>query len=137
MLPRSWHSPRPMETTSGLDGATASAPTEALLIWPSVTGVQVLPPSEVFQSPPPVAPKKYSFGRAVLPAAAIERPPRSGPRLRQVSAENEGGKSAAKPAVVRTRQVRRRQVFIGTNTGALNGAPMTCRESGRCATVSF
>ena len=42
---------------SGLDGATATAPTEELAIWPSVTGFQVVPPSVVFQSPPPVAPK--------------------------------------------------------------------------------
>jgi hypothetical protein len=41
---------------SGFDGATATAPTEELWIWPSVTGVQVAPPSVVFHKPPPVAP---------------------------------------------------------------------------------
>ena len=57
MLPRSWVSPPPMKTMSGLVSATATAPIEELEIWPSVTGNQVVPESRVFQSPPPVAPK--------------------------------------------------------------------------------
>ncbi len=47
----------PMKTMSGLVSETATAPTDALWIWPSVTGAQVVPPSVVFQRPPPVAPK--------------------------------------------------------------------------------
>ena len=47
-------SPMPMKTTSGLDSDTATAPTDELLIFPSVTGAHVAPPSTVFQRPPPV-----------------------------------------------------------------------------------
>ena len=36
---------------------TATAPTDALVIWPSVIGVQLSPLSVVFHNPPPVAPK--------------------------------------------------------------------------------
>ncbi len=50
-------SPMPMNTTSGSDSETATAPTDALDTWPSVTGTQLLPASVVFQSPPPTAPK--------------------------------------------------------------------------------
>ncbi len=71
---------------SGLDGATATAPTEALVSWWSVTTFQVTPPSVDFHRPPPVAPKWYSLGRAALPATAIDRPPRRGPMLRHWSA---------------------------------------------------
>ena len=42
---------------SGLDSETATAPTDELVIRPSVTGAHYAPPSVVFQSPPPVAPK--------------------------------------------------------------------------------
>ncbi len=64
----------------------ATAPTDELLICPSVTGLQVCPPSVVFHSPPPTAPKKYSSRRDGLPADAIERPPRTGPTLRHCNA---------------------------------------------------
>jgi hypothetical protein len=57
MLPRMHDSPMPIQTTSGLDSETATAPTDALVIWPSVTGAQFTPPSTVFHRPPPVAPK--------------------------------------------------------------------------------
>src|SRR6059058_3242612 len=83
MLPRISASPMPMYTTSGFDSETATAPTEELLILPSVTGVHVSPPSVVFHSPPPVAPKYASRGRPRTPLTAIDRPPRSGPRPRQ------------------------------------------------------
>src|SRR3954447_18381446 len=68
--------------TSGFVGHTSTAPTDELEICPSVTGAHSVPPSVVFRNPPPVAPKKYSFGRAELPATAIERPPSCGPTLR-------------------------------------------------------
>src|SRR5262245_34191963 len=71
---------------SGFDSDTATAPTDELPICPSVTGAQVVPPSVVFHSPPPVAPKYASRGRPRTPLTAIERPPRSGPMLRQRSA---------------------------------------------------
>src|SRR5687767_14852115 len=68
---------------SGLLSLTATAPTDALRICPSVTGAHVSPPSVVFHSPPPVAPKYASFGRPRTPLTAMERPPRSGPIERQ------------------------------------------------------
>src|SRR3954468_22254267 len=85
ILPRMHASPIPMNTMSGFDSDTASAPTDELWIWPSVTGVHVAPPSTVFHKPPPVAPKYPSLGRPFTPEMAMERPPRSGPMLRQVS----------------------------------------------------
>src|SRR6478672_9140474 len=98
MLPRMQASPIPMYTTSGFDSETATAPTDALLTLPSVTGVQLCPPSVVFQSPPPTAPKYASFGRPLTPVAAIDRPPRSGPMLRHLyvlrSAESSGAAAA-------------------------------------------
>ena len=57
MLPRMHVSPVPMKTMSGFDSLTATAPTEALVILPSVTAAQFSPPSVVFHRPPPVAPK--------------------------------------------------------------------------------
>ena len=38
-------SPMPIQTMSGLVSETATAPTDELVIWPSVTGTQVSPPS--------------------------------------------------------------------------------------------
>ncbi len=46
----------PIQTTSGLLSETATAPTDELWTWPSVTGTQCSPPSTVFQRPPPVWP---------------------------------------------------------------------------------
>src|SRR5215208_1985722 len=57
-------------------------PTEDIVILPSVIAFHVVPPSVVFQAPPPVAPNQYSFGRASLPSAAIDRPPLAGPTFR-------------------------------------------------------
>src|SRR6185503_2799371 len=58
-------------------------PTEDMVILPSVIGFHVVPPSVDFHAPPPVAPNQYSFGRASLPSAAIDRPPRAGPTFLQ------------------------------------------------------
>jgi hypothetical protein len=46
-----------MKTMSGFDSATATAPTDELRIFWSVTGVHDVPPSVVFDWTPPVAPK--------------------------------------------------------------------------------
>src|SRR5438094_468256 len=70
-------------TLAGFDSQTATAPTDEVVIWPSVTGVHDRPPSIVFHNPPPTAPKYPSFGRPFTPDTAIDRPPRSGPMLRQ------------------------------------------------------
>src|SRR5687767_7064434 len=90
---------------SGFDSATATAPTDALLICPSVTGDHASPPSVVFHSPPPVAPKYASFGRPRTPAAAMDRPPRSGPMLRHRYALRMAESSGA--AAVRARRPAR------------------------------
>ncbi len=50
-------SPIPAYTTFASDSATATAPTEPVPSWPSETLVQRMPPSVVFQMPPPVPPK--------------------------------------------------------------------------------
>ena len=94
MLPRMQVSPIPMKTRSGFVSLTATAPTDALLMSPSVTGAQLSPPSTVFQRPPPVAPKYASFGRPFTPLAAMERPPRSGPMLRHLYALKSAESSA-------------------------------------------
>ena len=47
----------PTYTTLGSDSATASAPTEPVPSWPSVTGFQSAPPFVVLKTPPPVPPK--------------------------------------------------------------------------------
>ena len=49
-------SPVPAYMTLGFEGATASAPIEAIGC-PSKIGVQVTPASVVFQMPPPTEPK--------------------------------------------------------------------------------
>src|SRR6476619_4345741 len=74
MSPRMQASPVPTKITSGFDSATATAPTEALVIRLSVIGAHVVPPSVVFQSPPPVAPKYPTFGWPFTPLIAIDRP---------------------------------------------------------------
>ena len=79
---------------SGFESDTATAPTDELVIWPSVTGAQLLPASVVFQSPPPTAPKYASRGRPLTPLTAIDRPPRSGPMLRQRYALSSAGSMA-------------------------------------------
>src|SRR5439155_16118893 len=63
----------------------------------SVTGVQLTPPSVVFQSPPPTAPKYASFGRPFTPDTAIDRPPRSGPMLRHLNALKKVSSGVAAP----------------------------------------
>src|SRR5712675_1389911 len=78
---------------SGFDSDTATAPTDELVIWPSVTGAHFAPPSVVFQRPPPVAPKYASLARPFTPVTAIDRPPRSGPTLRHLKALTSAGSS--------------------------------------------
>src|SRR5437899_3200412 len=83
---------------SGFDSDTATAPTDELVSWPSVTGAHFAPPSVVFQSPPPTAPKYASRARPLTPDTAMERPPRSGPTLRHLKALTNAGSSAASAA---------------------------------------
>src|SRR6266853_1086820 len=61
---------------SGLDSLTPIAP----MVPPkylSVTGSQVLPPSVVLKTPPPVVPIQYSLGRLADPATAMLGTPTS------------------------------------------------------------
>src|SRR5471030_2532991 len=83
---------------SGLDSETATAPTDELVSWPSVTGAHFIPPSVVLQRPPPAAPKYDSFGRPLTPETAIDRPPRSGPTLRHLNAVTSAGSSVPSAA---------------------------------------
>src|SRR3954469_1706689 len=80
---------------SGFDSETATAPTDELVIRPSVSGAHFAPPSVVFQRPPPAAPKYASLGRPLAPDTAIDRPPRSGPTLRHLNALTIAGSSVA------------------------------------------
>src|SRR5829696_4325442 len=104
MLPRMHDSPIPMKMMFGSVSETATAPTEALVIRPSVIGAHVSPPSRVFQRPPPVAPKYPTFGCPFTPLMAIDRPPLSGPTLRQryalviVLSSAAGGRNASRSA---------------------------------------
>src|SRR6266513_1453775 len=71
-LPRIGNSPVPTYTTSGFDSATPIAP----MVPPkylSVTGSQVLPPSVLLKTPPPVVPNQYSLGRAAERAGMRSR----------------------------------------------------------------
>src|SRR3954471_12214585 len=84
-LPRSGYSPPPTYTTSGADGATATAP----IVPPkylSVTGAHDSPAFTDLNTPPPVVPSQNSLGRDGLPVTATERPPRYGPSSRQRTA---------------------------------------------------
>ena len=56
ITPRIACSPIPAYTTLGSDSATASAPTDEVPSWPSVTLRQVTPASSVFHTPPPTVP---------------------------------------------------------------------------------
>src|SRR2546428_578033 len=80
-------SPDPTSPTSGFDSLTPKAP----IVPPkylSAAGSQVLPPSVVLKTPPPVVPIQYSLGRAAEPATATERPPRKMPISRHFKAAN-------------------------------------------------
>src|SRR5881628_3693729 len=86
-FPRIGYSPVPTYTMSGFDSLTPIPP----IVPPkylSVAGSQVLPPSVVLNTPPPVVPIQYSFGRDAEPATATERPPRKMPISRHFSAAN-------------------------------------------------
>src|SRR6266571_5545121 len=56
-FPRIGDSPMPTYTTLGSDSEMPIAPTDPVLKYSSETGSQLTPPSVVFHTPPPVAPK--------------------------------------------------------------------------------
>src|SRR5688572_12067555 len=74
VLPRMHVSPPPTHTMSGFLGSTVMAPIVPLKNR-SVIGCQLMPPSIVLNTPPPVVPIQYSIGRCTDPATATDRPP--------------------------------------------------------------
>src|SRR5688500_7899477 len=86
----------------------------------SVIRGQVIPPSVVFHTPPPVVPIQYSMGRCALPATATERPPRGGPTSRQRSAPNAAVAYGAAPCAAAR--------WAGTTAAA---PPAAARQSAR------
>src|SRR5450759_123702 len=111
VLPRMSPSPPAAQTMSGFDSATATAP----IVPPknlSVALCQLMPPSVVLKTPPPVVPIQYSYGRLADPATATERPPRYGPisrhrRLANAVVSNDwaaataGSRNRAQPVRIR------------------------------------
>src|SRR5262245_32665772 len=75
-------SPVPTQTTSGFDGATATAPKHSVDCW-SKTGVQFFPSSVVFHKPPVAAAMYIVLGLFSMTAMSTIRPPLlAGPMLR-------------------------------------------------------
>src|ERR1039458_832095 len=74
--------------TLASESATASAPTDPVLNWPSETGTQLSPLSVVLKTPPTTAPKKYLSGCEGAPLTATERAPRNGPLNQNLSEFN-------------------------------------------------
>src|SRR5438046_10361589 len=72
------------------EGATAIAPMEEMSCL-SKSGVQLAPPSSVFQTPPAAAPKYQVFGSPGTPSIASARPPRNGPTCRHCIPEKSFG----------------------------------------------
>src|SRR6266496_2223497 len=119
-LPRIGNSPVPTYTTSGFDSETPIAP----MVPPkylSVTGSQVLPPSVLLKTPPPVVPNQYSLGRDPEPATATLRPPRKIPISRQVSAAKTV-ESYACAGAERAGQKRRATATMAKGTSRLTHA---------------
>src|SRR5690349_19668228 len=77
-------SPVPAHTTLGSEGATASAPIAATGSLSKI-GVQRLPPSEDFHTPPDDAPAFQTLGSLGTPATAATRLPTAGPRKRNAN----------------------------------------------------
>src|SRR6266516_1250949 len=76
----------PTHTMSGFAGCTRTR--EICCVSARPTNCHFLPPSVVLNTPPPVVPIQYSFGRDAEPATATERPPRKMPISRHFSAAN-------------------------------------------------
>jgi hypothetical protein len=80
MLLRTQASPVPTHTMFGSDGAMAMAPMD-WAGWSSKVGLQLIPPSVVFQTPPEAAPMKETIGSPGTPTTAEARFP-GGPMCR-------------------------------------------------------
>ena len=102
-----------MNTTSGLESETATAPTDELWTWPSVTGSQVAPPSTVFHSPPPVWPEYASFGRPFTPATASARPRAVGPDASPPKGLQHNGVNGGPASIGRKLRVCRAKLWRG------------------------
>src|SRR5262245_46837986 len=96
-LLRGLASPVPTQTTSGLEGATATSPIETVL-WLSKIGVQVMPLLTVFQRPPDAVATYRVVGRPSTTATSTTRPPMlAGPsgRARKASRRRASGAGSA------------------------------------------
>src|SRR6266571_8677739 len=133
-LPRIGYSPVPTYTMSGFASLTPIAP----MVPPkylSDLATQVLPPSVVLKTPPPVVPIQYSLGRAAEPATATDRPPRKIPISRHFRAaktvESYAAGVWARRGEPRNRQQTTRRRGAGTAILRAEVAPHRGRGAGR------
>src|SRR6516164_9215419 len=77
-------SPVPTHTVFGSVGATAMDPIAATG-WSSKIGMNVVPPSVDFQTPPEAEPRYQVFGSPGTPATAAMRPAGAGPMYLNLS----------------------------------------------------
>src|SRR6185369_9105223 len=85
---RTFDSPVPTQTTSGLLGASAMSPIESVP-WRSKIGFQVTPPLVVFHKPPDALATYTTLGSPGTPSTSATRPPMTaGPMLRYSRREN-------------------------------------------------
>src|SRR6266850_2070593 len=119
---------------SGFDSLTPIAP----MVPPkylSLAGSQVLPPSVVLKTPPPVVPIQYSSWRAADPATATDRPPRKMPISRHFRAartvESYGVGAWARRGEPRNREQRTRRRGVGTAILLAESRNASCRERRR------
>ena len=110
-FPRGQAEPVPTQTTSGSDGATATAPMEPTAKSSSETLVHETPAFSVFHTPPPVEPIQNSWGRPRIPVTVVTRPPREGPTMRK-----------SKP--------------VSTSAGIRKSAGTSARSTGPCAAAA-
>src|SRR5437762_14301433 len=87
--------------TSGLEGATAMAPTDEASFTESKTGYQVSPALVVFQTPPTGSPMSNVPACPMAPDTADTRPARNGPRLRQEKPASSGAGTGPACGVVK------------------------------------
>src|ERR1022692_1501666 len=98
--------------TLGSESATAMAPPELVLSWPSEMGSQDPPPSVVFHTPPPPPPKEETQGCGGTPVTAIARPPRNGPTRRKWSDWERSGVCALNKAGRANKRASRRGFIV-------------------------
>src|SRR2546423_15680633 len=106
-----------MYTTSGLDGATATAPTDQTSSS-SVSGVQVVPALAVFHSPPLALATYMTAGLDSTTATSQTRPLMfAGPSGRAVKAASRSGVGAGSPAAAAANATSTARTCQGTRAG--------------------